>query len=430
MLEEKTEAAATSGSIHEGQEENSRPQPVRLKRGRRKKIGYRRGRRGISVPKFTCPDCGFKTNKVREFGNHKRLHKLEQNICYYCERKFESRETLNDHLERHKGPQPFFCMVCDCRFKSRTQLNLHLPKHSDDKPFVCEVCNVGFKWKHALKNHMIVHSNRKDHLCDECGYATAHKCQLKAHKLIHTGQTFRCPFAGCSFQATKRQNLKYHMLVHTREKPHQCEICGQSFSLVKNMRRHMLLHSSDKPHQCDQCDFSTTRFDKLKEHMLKLHGMGSPPEKRVRIADLVQQNYIDVILDSEELPGDQPDGTTEVVVQAPEASCVHREETPNTAANTITMRTEDFLRAAGANEEVTVMGEAQPIEFLPGQTIIITQPTGQDGEVQTHEITMPTQNGLLDANSNEQFQTIQYAEVMIPASQMAEYVQQVAFVTQ
>ena len=112
-----------------------------------------------------------------------------------------------------------------------------------------QVCSMGFKWKHALKNHMITHSNKKEHLCDVCGYATAHKSQLKAHRLVHSGDTFRCPHAACAFQATKRQNLKYHMLTHTREKPHQCEVCGQSFSLVKNMRRHMMLHQTEKPHR-------------------------------------------------------------------------------------------------------------------------------------------------------------------------------------
>jgi KRAB domain-containing zinc finger protein len=111
------------------------------------------------------------------------------------------------------------------------------------KPFVCEICQTGFKWKHALKCHMATHSNTKEHLCDVCGFSTAHKSQLKAHKLIHTGDTFKCEYPNCKFQSIKKQSLKYHMLTHTQEKPHQCEICGQSFSLVKNMKRHALLHT-------------------------------------------------------------------------------------------------------------------------------------------------------------------------------------------
>ena len=150
--------------------------------------------------KYSCSTCDFQTNKVREMSSHNKLHKLEQNTCFYCEQKFDDHEILTQHMEKHKGPNPFFCSVCDSRFKTRTQLNLHLPKHSDEKPFICEICSQGFKWKHALKSHMITHSNKKDHLCDTCGYATAHKSQLKAHRLIHTGQTYKCEFPGCPFQ--------------------------------------------------------------------------------------------------------------------------------------------------------------------------------------------------------------------------------------
>ena len=208
--------------------------------------------------KYQCDTCEFTTNRVREMSNHKKLHKLALNVCYYCDTQFLDKDTLTIHMSKHKGPQPFFCPTCNGRFKTRTLLNLHLPKHSNDKPFICEVCSQGFKWKHALKNHMVTHSNKKEHLCDVCGYATAHKTQLKSHKLIHTGNTFKCTVENCLFQTTKKQNLKYHMLRHTREKPHKCDICSQSFSLVKNMKRHMLLHTSRKCHKYVQDVFWNT----------------------------------------------------------------------------------------------------------------------------------------------------------------------------
>jgi len=233
-----------------------------------------------------CEKCNFKSKLVRQMANHKKLHRLEQNICFYCDREFANRQLVTEHMEQHKGPLPFYCHICESRFKNQTQLKMHLPKHFDNKPFSCDLCNARFKWKHALKGHMLVHSNIKRHLCDICGYATRHKCQLKAHRLIHTGQTYKCDRVGCTFQATKTQNLKYHMLTHTREKPHQCEVCGQAFSLIKNLHRHMLLHSATR-HLCSQCDFTTTRIDKLKEHQLKQHAIGTPPEKRIRVSDQV-----------------------------------------------------------------------------------------------------------------------------------------------
>lgn len=45
-----------------------------------------------------------------------------------------------------------------------------------------------------------------------------------------------------------------------------CPDCDQTFSDVPSMRRHRLIHSDDKPFQCDFCDKSFRRKDNLREH--------------------------------------------------------------------------------------------------------------------------------------------------------------------
>ncbi|XP_070186546.1 uncharacterized protein [Littorina saxatilis] len=232
---------------------------------------------------YTCTECNFHTTKARQLLQHRKKHLHEDLICSYCEIQLDSQENFEKHLQRHSHSLPYFCHACDMRFKTRTQLTTHQPKHRTEKPFICQICGNGFKWKHALKSHMVTHSATKDHLCDICGFATAHKSQLKAHRLIHTGDTFKCPEPSCSFEATKRQNLKYHMVTHTQVKAHQCEVCGQAFSLIKNMRRHMLLHGETRPFHCSVCSYSSTRYDKLKEHKLKQHAIGQPPGASAKV---------------------------------------------------------------------------------------------------------------------------------------------------
>ena len=242
--------------------------------------------------KHVCDKCDFSTSKTKEFDQHKREHLHAENKCSFCGWVCNNSEInsteFQEHLAKHVGPEPYFCTVCDLRFKTKTKLQLHTPKHSAVKPFVCDQCGAGFKWKHSLKNHMIVHKNTKDYLCDFCGFSTAHKSQMTSHRLIHTGETFKCTEPDCTFIATKRNYLQYHMLTHTHEKPHQCEVCGQSFSLIKNMKRHMLLHSNARSFKCEKCTFSTTRFDKLKEHYWKQHNIGAPPGKKFRLKDYLE----------------------------------------------------------------------------------------------------------------------------------------------
>lgn len=237
---------------------------------------------------YKCERCDFTTDQYKYLQVHFRGHLKVINICRFCDYEAENLESLLEHQKIHKPPLRYHCPFCDNKYKTRAQLNVHLPKHLDVKPFVCEVCQMGFKWKHALKMHMTTHSSSKDHLCDVCGFRTAYRSQLKAHRLIHTGETFKCEFPNCKFQCIKKQSLKYHRLTHTQEKPHQCEICGQSFSLVKNLKRHALLHSDKRPYKCtfnSDCNFATTRYDKLKDHLLKIHGSGQPPNKKFRLSD-------------------------------------------------------------------------------------------------------------------------------------------------
>lgn len=245
---------------------------------------------------FACEQCEFTTSKMKEFNDHHREHLHADKKCSYCgwvcDNPDVTDEQFTEHLNNHTGSTPYFCSFCSQRFSTKAKLYQHLPKHSKTKPYICDICQAGFKWKHALKNHMTVHKNSKDYLCDICGFSTAHKIQLKAHHLIHTGNTFKCQEFGCEYQATKRSNLKFHMMTHSREKPHRCELCGQAFSLVKNMKRHMLLHKGDRPFRCEHCTFCTTRFDKLKEHYFKQHSIGEKPKRKFRLTEYLKMQAV------------------------------------------------------------------------------------------------------------------------------------------
>ena len=267
-------------------------------------------------------------------------------------------------------------------------------------------------------------------------------------------------------QATKRQNLKYHMMSHTREKPHVCEVCGQTFSFVKNMRRHMKLHSVERPFTCSRCEYATTRFDKLKEHQLKAHGIGTPPEKRMRVSDLVLLHKIkadanineetgqesetvldDISQQQNELMEIQADQLREVHVQVShdQGTVVSNEQiipVVQTEGGMTVFDVKDMSTAEGSSP-VTVVHEVsdassqsgtKAVELAPGQTIIIQQTT-ESGEIQEIALPIGPVQSALDNSSTGSESSQNFTEIMIPANQVAEYMQQIAgqqvtFVTQ
>ena len=41
------------------------------------------------------------------------------------------------------------------------------------------------------------------------------------------------------------------MLIHSRDRPHDCEICGISFTEKGSFTKHMRIHSANKTHYCE-----------------------------------------------------------------------------------------------------------------------------------------------------------------------------------
>ena len=256
------------------------------------------------------------------------------------------------------------------------------------------------------------------------------------------------------------------MMSHTREKPHVCEVCGHAFSFVKNMRRHMKLHSVDRPYTCSKCEYATTRYDKLKEHQLKAHGIGTPPEKRMRVSDLVLIHKIkqlqtiseneeaeqesETVLDNinqqqHELMEIQPDQLQEVHVQVTQRAVGSNEQAVPVmqAEDGVTVFDVKEMSTVEGTPPVTVVQEmsgtssqsgTKAVELVPGQTIIIQQTT-ESGEIQEIALPVGSVQSVLDSQSASSEGGQNFTEIMIPANQVAEYMQQIAgqqvtFVTQ
>lgn len=178
-------------------------------------------------------------------------------------------------------------------------------------------------------------------------------------------------------------------------------------------------------HRCFQCDFASTRYDKLKEHQLKLHGFGTPPEKRVRISDMVEANQSMVTLEGRLFLDDER--------SVPKTEGLETDPT-------ITILNPPPVEIS--REEIE-----SSMQILPNQTIIIAQadlsgeltaeqlsevsvslPNDESGVIQGHAI--PIVEGSIVEGAGEEAYPVHYTEVMIPSRQVdVENLVQTVYVT-
>lgn len=223
--------------------------------------------KGIKVnapPVFLCMKCKNRFESLVELKEHvfqKNACTVSQLTCNVCEKTFDTKKRMTQHMKTHEEKVQFICDKCGKMYKNQFNLDTHksaqhgeyLEEHQN--VYKCRICSERFDNRTDLYTHMKNHSkDNQELLCDTCG-----KCFNNNH------------------------NLKNHIRTHLDIRPHECTFCDKKFRSRLLLKQHLHVHTGIKEFQCAVCDQQFAKRDSLRSHLKKRHPEYQPPGKGISI---------------------------------------------------------------------------------------------------------------------------------------------------
>ncbi|XP_021702617.1 zinc finger protein 888 [Aedes aegypti] len=214
--------------------------------------------------------------------------------CSHCSSTFRSKALLARHISQlHPEKKRFKCSHCDAAYNLQKNFSIHQIVHKPgNPPFKCPQCGVAFRRHSTLVGHIERHYVNEDHICAICDEQFQTLDELKAH--VYEGheeglrkrdvskvgriaivssrdrETFKCNLCEDKIFA-KRSLLERHFLIHTKQKPFVCDICGKAFNQKSTLKTHTLVHSKIQEFVCLLCGLKFSQKVNLRVHMLRVH---------------------------------------------------------------------------------------------------------------------------------------------------------------
>ncbi|CAN7980304.1 unnamed protein product, partial [Ixodes persulcatus] len=266
---------------------------------------------------YLCPLCLYSTTSAAILFRHLFIHTgVKPYCCFECGERFAIPETLRSHLAvKHPRKLPLHCDRCRSSFRFRLELCQHEVLSSLETLHYCYYCGKGFlSAVDVLQHARTLHLPSRKHECDVCGRFFPSFESISIHSFHLRRRPHRCP--SCPKHFLHLRSLKRHQQSHRREgsvacrvcdrpftlpcsvlnhareheeelrlcseeplhalgllptdPPHECELCGKTYSTSNSLRAHRKTHSSDRPHKCDVCQKQFLRSYDLKRH-LRIH---------------------------------------------------------------------------------------------------------------------------------------------------------------
>ncbi|XP_045148357.1 LOW QUALITY PROTEIN: zinc finger protein 613-like [Echinops telfairi] len=139
---------------------------------------------------------------------------------------------------------------------TESQYIKHQKTHRVENLHAGRECGKIFIKKSLLADHQIIHAREKPYSCSLCGEAFLKNFKLlEHHHTIHKGQKlYQCSECGKAY--LHKPQLNEHQKTHMAEKPYICHECGKGFIRKSHLTIHHRIHTGEKPYKpymCGEC---------------------------------------------------------------------------------------------------------------------------------------------------------------------------------
>lgn len=123
-------------------------------------------------PNMKCPYCPIPRYFNKPENKEEHIAKCHGQECDQCEKRFKSDSELKKHKACIHGDgetKAFICGFCDKEFQLKKYLEDHLDAHPEAKPLNCYSCGRGFPRKESLQKGFQIFKGEPVEPCKNCG---------------------------------------------------------------------------------------------------------------------------------------------------------------------------------------------------------------------------------------------------------------------
>ncbi|XP_070489739.1 uncharacterized protein, partial [Chironomus tepperi] len=110
--------------------------------------------RHVNAKIHKCRECDYETHQYFDFRNHRMTH-MNLIKCQKCLKEFPTEKLMLEHAkDAHIGPSEFKCETCLVGFKSSVFLQRHMKTAHSVSKFDCKYCEKSFETRNELNQHV------------------------------------------------------------------------------------------------------------------------------------------------------------------------------------------------------------------------------------------------------------------------------------